>query len=270
MDILAALIVGGLSIFAFFPVWQSLIGVWSQSDDYSHAFLILPISTYLVWEKRERLAKLPLTSSWHGLILVFCSFLLFLFSYFAGVTTLSSFALVLTIIGIVLGLTGREITKELIFPLLFLFLMIPIPSQVYYAATTPLQLLVTKVSVFFASLLDVPLYREGNVIHLPNRTLQVVAACSGMRSMISLVTLSLVFGYLSLQNNSLRSILVISALPVAVVINIIRVMAMILAFYYYDYDLTEGSPHTYLGLFVFVLAMLLIVLIQKILSRLER
>lgn len=269
-DILVASVVVGFFIFAFFPVWQSLINAWMQSEDYSHAFLILPISMYLAWEKKEQLAQILVSPSWYGLLLVFCSSILFLFAFFAGITTLSSLALVLSIIGIVIGLTGWKITKVLLFPLLFLLLMIPIPSQIYYAATTPLQLLVSQISVSLASLIDVPIYREGNVIHLPNRTLQVVAACSGMRSMIALSTLSLVYGYISLRSNSLRALLVLSALPVAILINIVRVMAMILAFYYYDYNLTDGSPHTYLGLFVFILAMLLIVSIQKIMSRLER
>jgi exosortase A len=268
--ILIASIVTGSFVFAFYQTWLSLVNVWMQSDDYSHAFLILPISLYLVWSKKNKLAQIPIVPSSYGLLLIFLSSSLFIFSNFAGITTLASFALVLSIIGIVLGLAGWRITKELVFPLFFLFLMIPIPSQVYYAATTPLQLFVTKVSVFVATLFDIPIYREGNVIHLPNRTLQVVAACSGMRSMISLGTLSLVFAYISLQSYSLRTVLVASAIPIAILINIIRVLAMVMAFHYYDYDLSVGSPHTYLGLFLFVIAIASIIMIQNLFSRLER
>lgn len=257
-------------IFAFFPVWKGLITTWYHSEDYSHAFLIVPVCLYLVWDKRKELSLLPTKASWLGLVIVICASAVYLFAYAAGITTLASFTLIVTMIGIVLGLFGTKITKRLTFPLFLLFLMIPIPTQIYYAITTPLQLLVSQAAVFITSLLNIPIYLEGNVIHLPQHTLQVVAACSGMRSIIALTTLSLIYSHISLTKNTLRTILVLAAVPVAIIINIVRVISMILSFFYFNYDLTHGNPHTSLGVFVFILALLIIFLFQKLLSRLER
>lgn len=268
--LLSIVAIAALYIYAFFPVWRSLINTWSNSEDYSHAFFILPISVYLIWAKKEELAEMTFNRSVIGCLIVLFSCFLYLFALAAGVTTIASFSAILCLVGAFLAITGIRVSVKLMFPLLYLFLMIPIPSQLYFAATTPLQLIVSKVTVSLAFLMDIPIYREGNVLHLPERTLQVVAACSGMRSLISLATLSLLFGYLTLKSNTLRTILVGLSLPVAIFINIIRVSIMVLGFYYFDYDLTEGNPHTYLGMAVFALAIALMLLSQKILTRIER
>jgi exosortase len=144
--------------------------------------------------------------------------------------------------------------------------MIPVPAQIYATLTIPLQLLVSKISAEISSLIGIPIYREGNLIHLPERTLQVVQACSGLRSMISLLTLSTVFAYLTLKSNLLRSILFLSGIPTAIVVNIIRVLLLIAVQYFFDYDLTGGALHTVFGMLIFVLALLLIYVTKGVLS----
>ncbi len=256
---------------AFFPVWYGLVSAWSQSEDYSHAFMIVPLSLYLIWNKKEKLSEVVIEPSWIGLIIAFIAAMAYVFGTYAGVLTLNSIALVVSIIGAVYGGLGAKFVKVIWFPLFFLFLMIPIPSQLYWAATTPLQLMVSKVSVYILQLFtDIPILREGNVIHLPEKTLQVVAACSGMRSIISLTTLSIFFGYVSLRRFFSVAILVLCALPVAVIINILRIIIMIVADYYFHLELSSGAPHTYLGLFVFSVAIALTILCQKVLAGIEK
>jgi exosortase len=136
--------------------------------------------------------------------------------------------------------------------------MIPVPAQIYSAATIPLQLLVTRSSVALARLLDIPILREGNLIHLPGHTLQVVQACSGLRSMISLVTLGTVLGYFTLSSNLLRSLLLLCGIPAAILVNIVRVVIMILAYHYLGLDLAEGAVHTVFGTLIFLLALALL------------
>lgn len=114
--------------------------------------------------------------------------------------------------------------------------------------------------------MGVPVYREGNVIHLPNRTMQVVQACSGLRSMISLLTLSAILGYFTLKSNLLRTVLFVSGVPAAIFVNIIRVLLLVAAFYYLNYDLTAGNIHTVFGMTIFILALLLIIIIKQVLS----
>ena len=140
------------------------------------------------------------------------------------------------------------------------------PSQVYSILTIPLQLFVSKISVALAAFLEVPIYREGNVLYLPDKTFQVVQACSGLRSMISLLTLSLILGYFTLRSNSLKIVLFFSGIPVAVLVNIVRVSLLVLAFYYLGLDLTSEGIHTVFGMLIFLLALISIVGFKVLLS----
>ena len=148
----------------------------------------------------------------------------------------------------------------------FLFLMITVPGQIYSAVTIPLQLFVTKTTVEMARLLSIPILREGNVIHLANTTLQVVNACSGLRSMISLFALCTIFGYFTLQTNIFKIILCASSIFAAIIVNIFRVLIMVLAHHYYSYDLAHGEIHTVFGIVVFTLALAIVYLTQLFLS----
>jgi exosortase len=260
----------GTFILSYFQVWKNLLFAWSNSEEYSHGFFILPIAVYIIWNKRKNLSEIQMSPSLWGLAIVIFSLTLYLASHFADMLTLESFTLILTIFGIILYLLGFGIFKELFFPLFFLLLMIPIPAQIYSASTIPLQLFVSKISVWAASLFGLPIYREGNIIHLPERTLQVVQACSGLRSMISLLTLSLVFGYLTLKSNYLRAALFFVGIPVAIFVNIIRVFIMIIVIYYFDFDLTTGTIHTIYGLSIFLIALLMLYLIRGALSIWEK
>ena len=148
--------------------------------------------------------------------------------------------------------------------------MVPIPSQIYSSLTLPLQLFVSKTSVWLASALGVPVYCEGNIIHLPDKTLQVVRACSGMRSIVSLLTISAVLGYLTLRSNILRFVLFLSGFPTAIIVNIVRILLILIAIYYWSIDLTIDSFHMITGLVVFGSAILILVLIRQCLLVLEK
>ena len=136
----------------------------------------------------------------------------------------------------------------------------------YSSLTIPLQLLVSKISIGVAHLMGVSVLREGNVIHLPQQTLEVVQACSGLRSMMSLLTLSTVFGYLTLNSNLLRGALVLTAVPAAIFVNIVRVTAIILTLYFFNFDLLSGSLHTLTGVFIFLLSLIIIMATRGVFS----
>jgi exosortase len=253
-------------ILAYFPVWKRLVLTWYRSDDYSHGFFIIPLCFYIIWRKKEILAEIPIKPSLWGLALAIFSLLLYLFAHFAEIMTLTSFSMVLLLAGMVIYFYGFLMVKELLFPLFLLLFMIPVPAQIYAKLTIPLQLFVSKVSVGISSLLGLPIYREGNVIHLHDRTLQVVQACSGLRSMISLLTLCAIFSYFTLKSNLLRSILFLSGIPAAILVNIIRVLLLVFAFHYFNYDLTTGTTHTLFGMIIFILALIFIFVMKRVLS----
>jgi len=255
-----------LYVVAFYPVWKELIIAWMVSDEYSHGVLILPISGYLTWRKRTRLTKIPVSSSWSTFGLVAISLIIYFFGKYAEIKTVAWLSLVLFIFGAVIFLFGLDIAKELIFPLIFLFFMIPIPAQIYSQITLPLQLLVTKSSVWFISALGFSVYSEGNMIHLADRSLEVAQACSGLRSMISILPMTALLGYLTLQSNLLRLILLISGIPVAILINVVRIIVLIFALEFLKVDLTRGGGHTVFGMILFGISLLLILFARGVLK----
>ncbi len=257
-------------IVAFFPVWKNLVHAWSTIDDYSHGFIIIPVCGYIIFQKRQQLTRVKVNPSGWGLVFVMFSLLLYLFSYFAEIVTLSSLSMILLFSGIIIYLYGYSMAKEFLFPLFLLLFMIPIPSQIYSSLTIPLQLFVSKVSVFIAFHLGIPLFREGNVIHIPDQTLQVVQSCSGLRSMTALLTICAIFGYLTLKSNLLRTLLFIAGIPTAIIVNIIRVLLIVSAFYYFSIDLTTLGIHTLLGIFIFLLALIIIAGINGVITIWDR
>ncbi len=263
--LLFALLLGSF-VLAYFPVWEGLIGVWSRSDEYSHGFFMVPAAIYILWQKRERLSEIPVTPSGWGLVMVVFSLLVYLLSHLADIATLKALTLVPLVAGVVVYFYGFPMLKELLFPIFILLFMIPVPSQVFSKLTIPLQLFVSKVSAGIADLIGVSIFRQGNVLHTPEQSFQVVQACSGLRSMITLLILSALYGYFTLRSNVLRTLLFFSGIPVAILVNIIRVLMMVLVAYYFSYDLTEGTIHTLFGLSIFVIALFFLFLIQNFLG----
>ncbi len=259
-----------LFILTFYPVFQSLIGRWYNDEDYSHGFLIIPISLYIVWEKRHLLAQVFRRPSQWGLVFIMISLLIYILAQIAEVVSLASVSMILLLASAVIYLQGFPMLRALGFPLAFLLFMIPVPAQIYSALTINLQLFVTQASAWISPLLGISLYHEGNVIYLPHRTLQVVNACSGMRSIISLLAMSSIVAYFYLQSNPLRWILFFLGIPIAVITNIIRVISLIVAFQYFNTDLTAGTAHTVLGLVIFALALALTILGMEVLKIWEK
>lgn len=268
--VLFPLFVLGSFVLAYFPVWQELVSTWSSSDDYSHGFFIIPIIGYILWQKKDRLATLPQKISMAGFFLLFCSLVVYVLAYYAEIQTITSLSLISTLAGCVLFLYGPAVLKEVSFPLFFLVFMVPIPTQVYSAITIPLQLIVSKTSVDLLAATGIPILRDGNVIHLPEHTFEVVQACSGLRSLVTLLTLATIIAYFTLQSNILKVILILCAMPAAVLVNIFRVTVMITVYHVWSYDLTEGTIHTIFGVVIFVLAIAIIYLTRGVLQRWDR
>lgn len=255
---------------AFYSQLYSLVGTWYVNEDYSHAFLIIPIVLWLIWKKKEQLETVqPIPSKW-GIGIVIISLILYLLAGFAEIRTVASLAIILSVWGIVIYIYGFSVTRAISFPLAFLVFMIPIPAQIYSSLTLPLQLFVTKVSVAVISITGIAVVRDGNIIHIPGMTLEVVEACSGLRSMISLLMISAIFGYLTLRFKSCKSLLFLSGIPVAIVVNIFRVTVMAILTTFWSVDVLHGTLHTVLGLCVFALGFILLFAIRGILSWIEK
>ncbi|MFC1877173.1 exosortase/archaeosortase family protein [Thermodesulfobacteriota bacterium] len=255
-----------LFVAAYLPVFQILFKKWVSSEEYNHAFLTLPIIIYMIWVKRFQLVERQVQYSPFGLFIVVLATLAYYFAMLTQVHTIITLSMFLTILGVLIYLAGVNSIKELFTPLLLLLILIPIPDQLYIKLTFPLQLKVSQASEVIVTILGVPLYREGNIMNIPEKSFEVVEACSGLRSIIALLTLSLIMGYFMLKKKYAKVILFIASIPTAIAVNIVRVTVMILLFHFFRIDLTKGILHNVTGLMVFGIALITLFTLLKVLK----
>lgn len=262
------LLATGLFIAAYYPIFKVLMLKWAGSEDYTHAFFTVPIILYMGWLKRESFVE---GRGWQktGLAWLVLAAFLYIVSLQLQIPSFIAVSMVLTVSGAILYLAGFKVLRDMSIPLLLLILLIPIPEQLLSMLTASLQLKVSQASDQVLRLLNVPLFREGNILHIPEKTFQVVEACSGIRSLISLITLSLILGYFALKRTWSTGILVALSIPVAVLVNIMRVVALVLAFHYFRLDLSSGSKHTIMGLVLFGVALVVLFMLQRMLEHWE-
>jgi len=173
-----------------------LVGQWWQDPNFSHGFFVPLFSAFVLWQDRFPLAALPATPSSWGLFIVVGALFVLILGVMGAELFLSRVSLLLLIAGLIIFFLGWNYFRAVLFPWAFLILMIPIPAIVFNQITFPLQLLASKIAAVSLPLLGVPVLREGNVINLPAMALEVAEACSGIRSLLSLTTLAIIYGYL--------------------------------------------------------------------------
>jgi exosortase len=257
-----------LAAFAFLyrAVIAKLVYDWINDGNYSHGFLIVPVAAYLAWERRKKLRATPIEPTVFGLVLIVGSLATLTAGILGAELFLSRVSMIGVLAGVVLFTTGWRYLRVLIFPLAFLLLMIPIPAIIFNEIAFPLQLLASRGAEVTLSTAHIPVLREGNIIVLANTTLEVAEACSGIRSLISLVTLAIIYGYFTEDRIWARVVLTLAAIPVAVAANAARVAGTGVAAHYYGPEAAEGFFHTFSGWMLFVVAFVMLFGIQKLLG----
>jgi exosortase len=178
---------------------------------------------------------------------------------------LSRFSLLIVLAGLIVLFLGWNFFRHLLFPWGFLLLMIPIPAIVFNQITFPLQLLTSKVASTVLPWMGVPVLREGNVIILPAMALEVAEACSGIRSLLSLATLAVIYGYLMESKLVVRVLLALASIPIAVAANSLRIVGTGLLVQYWDPDKAQGFFHEFSGWLIFLISLLMLYLIHQLL-----
>ena len=263
----AVAVVAILGAFALLyrEVVPKLVHDWATDDNSSHGFLIVPIALYLVWERRARVAAATAKPSVLGLLVVLASVIVLA----AGLLGAELFFTRLSILGVIAGtiafLFGWRHLRILAFPVAFLLLMIPIPAIIFNQIAFPLQLLASRFGEFALVAFGVPVLREGNIITLANTSLEVAEACSGIRSLISLLTLAIVYGYFIDPRVWARIALALASIPIAIVANGVRVAGTGLAAHYRGPEAAEGFFHTFSGWLIFLVAFVLLFVVQRLL-----
>lgn len=254
---------GVLALACYAPVLSRLVRQWSTDDDMSHGFFVPLISAFIVWQRREELMAIKPRPNWWGLAVVFYGAFQLLMATLGAELSLARSAFVITLIGMVWLLGGTLMLRELAFPLFLLFFMVPIPAVIYNRITFPLQILASQLADGALTVLSVPVLREGNILELPNQRLSVVEACSGIRSLLSLTFLALVYGYFFERRWWLRVTLFLATVPIAIVANGSRVtLTGVLT--QVKPELAEGFFHTASGWVIFMVALVILIAFHRL------
>lgn len=250
-------------------LWN-LVGQWWTDPNFSHGFFVPMFSAFVVWRDREKLAQIPIRQSWLGLPVILAALMTLVVGVLGAEFFLSRSSFIVLLGGLIIYFAGWQLFKALLFPWLFLFLMIPIPSIVFNQITLPLQFLASQFAADMLRVLGVPVLREGNVIRLPSMTLEVAEACSGIRSLMSLGTMAIIYGYLVDNKLWRRVVLALVAVPVAVAANATRIVGTGLTVQYWDPEKGQGFFHEFSGWLIFIVSLTLLVTFHWALRRFDK
>lgn len=262
-----ALLIGSF-LAAYMPTVLGLIdGPW-QTEQEGHGPLIIAASLWLVWQSREQLKATVLAPApvigWTALL---AGLLLMFLGRTQGVLTVEAFSIIPVIVGCVLISAGWAFLRVLAFPIGFLFFAVPVPDWAIDAATVPLKVLISDLvaRVLYAS--GYPIAQNGVMIMIGSYQLLVKDACSGMNSIFALSAIGVFYAYAFRWENKLRSFLLLAAIiPITIVANFVRVIALVLIAYYGGPDLLEGTLHDLTGIGLFVVAVMLLFLFDGFLG----
>jgi exosortase len=246
---------------------------WWTDEDMGHGFFVPVLAGYIVWQKRDRLMSLRSERNSWGLVLVLWGALQLVAGTLGAELFVARTAFLIALVGVILFLGGTEYLKELAFPLFLLIFMIRIPAIIYRQITFPLQLFASEVAEKALSVAGIPVLREGNVLELASQRLSVVEACSGIRSLLSLSFLSVIYAYFFDSKVWMRGVLLVLTIPIAVAANAFRV-TMTGVVSEYKREFAQGIFHSMEGWVVFLIALVILVathrLIDTSFARLKR
>ncbi|HZQ70101.1 MAG TPA: exosortase A [Terriglobales bacterium] len=249
-------------------LYSSILGrlalQWWTDPNFSHGFFVPAFSIFVLWQNRARLQAMPRSPSLWGLPIIVLGLITLVVGVLGAELFLSRTSLLLLTAGLVIYFLGWNLFRAVLFPWAFLVLMIPIPAIVFNQITFPLQLLASRVAAAVLPLLGVPVLREGNVINLPEMALEVAEACSGIRSLMSLTTLAIIYGYLMETRTSVRVLLAVASIPIAVAANSLRIIGTGLLVQYWDPEKAEGFFHAFSGWLIFVVSLGMLFFVHKL------
>jgi exosortase len=247
----------------YYRVAVKLVYDWSTLEDYSHGPLVPLFAGFLIWDKRKVLSATPVKQTWAGIPLVVFSIVVLILGVYGVELFTARISFILLVTGLLWTLFGWAMVRELRFPLLVLVLAIPFPAIIFNRITFPLQLMASRIASDILPMLGVPTLHEGNVIELPVMKLEVAEACSGIRSLMSLFTLAVFYGYFLERTTSRRVILALASIPIAVTANVARIVGTGLCVQYWDPEKALGFFHEFSGWVMFVVSLACLYLVHR-------
>jgi exosortase len=257
------LVIAALLVAIYYNIGIKLVSDWYNLPDYSHGFLVPLFSLFLIWDKRKVLATIPVRQTWQGLPLIIFSLIILIAGVYGVELFTSRVSFVFLMGGLIWTFFGTAMLRELLFPLLVLLLAVPFPQIVFNKITFPLQLLASRIASDILPLFGVPVLHEGNVIQLPIMKLEVAEACSGIRSLMSLFTLAVFYGYFLERTTTRRVMLALASIPIAVAANVFRIVGTGLCVQYWDPSKALGFFHEFSGWVMFVVSLACLYLVHR-------
>jgi exosortase len=253
-----------LLLACYAPLLAGLTRQWATDPDMSHGFFVVPVVAYIVWRRRGELAAIQPAPNRGGIAIVAWGAAQMLLGTLAAQVFVARTAFLVSLAGAVLFLGGTRALKTLAFPLLLLAFLFPLPAMIYARVTLPLQIFASAGAETVLNWIGIPVLRDGNILELPHERLSVVEACSGIRSLLSLSFLSLVYAYFFDRRVGMRWVLLAATVPIAIAANAARVTLMgILG--EYRADLAHGVFHLFEGWALFVVALGLLIAVHRLL-----
>lgn len=259
------LVLGGLVILLYHSIAARMAHQWRVDPNFSHGIFVPFFAAFVVYQRRKQLASIVVRPSWLGLPVVVAGLGACVVGVLGSENFISRSSLVLLLGGLVIFLWGWECLRALLFPWLFLLLMVPIPNIVFNQITLPLQFLASRLAAGILAGIGVPVLREGNILNLPSMPLEVVEACSGIRSLMSLGALAIIYGYFMDTKAWRRVFLALSAAPIAVAANALRIVGTGLTVQYWDPDKGQGFFHEFSGWVIFIVSLVMLWVVHRLL-----
>jgi exosortase len=256
-----------LLVVLFFPVLKPMVSEWAASEEMGHAFFVPLVAGYIVWKDREHILAQPVKPFWPAIVLVVWGFCQMLLGFLGADFFVARTAFLVAIVGTIWTLAGTAVLRAVALPLFLLLFMIRIPLFIYQQITFPLQLLASQLATAVLGVMGVPVLRDGNIIELPSRRLEVIEACSGIRSMLSLSFLSVAYSYFFDGRKWMMVALFVATIPIAIVANAARVtMTGLLSEYKPEW--ADGVYHTFEGWVIFMVALAALMIVHQFFRRL--
>jgi exosortase len=263
------LVLLALLVVIYWQPCKEMYGNWMMADSYySHGFLVPPISLFFLWRKRHELATARIGHSAWGYPLIIGSAFMLIAGDFLGFRVFAQFSLVPMLFGLALVFLGREATRILWFPLIFLVFMVPIPPSLTQSISLKLKLFAAHVAVDLANLLTLPMVQEGSFIHFKKDQLLVGDVCGGLRSLIALFAFGAVMSYISRAKNWARVLLFAMSGPIAIISNVFRIFLLCVIGYFWGSSVASGRVHDISGILIFVVAFILFLALEGLFRRL--
>jgi exosortase len=256
---------GGLLILCYWPILYRMGTQWATDENMGHGFFVPVMAGIIVWQRRHLLLAEPRKPNPLGLFVVIFGGLLSLVATLGAELFSARVSFVIALFGTVLYLGGTRWIKILLFPLLLLLFMIPIPAIIYSAITMKLQTLASELGEIMISAMGIPVLREGNTLKIPSQTLDIAEACSGIRSLMTLLFMALVVSYFTDKKVWMRWALLVATVPIAIIANGMRV-AVTGLLSEIDVTLASGVYHEIEGYIVYVIALAALLGVHRLIN----